>query len=180
MSQAIGIDAAHRRVIFASSLGTVFEWYDFYLYGTLAVFFSALFFPPGNETAAFLASLATFGAGFAVRPLGALLFGRLGDRVGRKRTFLITIMLMGASTALVGVLPTFETIGWWAPALLVSLRLVQGLALGGEFGGAARQQQRCRHRRRLGVLVVQLEVPRDDAVAGEEPVVRRPIVQVDP
>ena len=137
MNQAIGIDAAHRRVIFASSLGTVFEWYDFYLYGTLAVFFSALFFPPGNETAAFLASLATFGAGFAVRPLGALLFGRLGDRIGRKYTFLITIVLMGLSTALVGVLPTYAQIGIWAPILLVSLRLAQGLALGGEYGGAA-------------------------------------------
>ncbi len=137
MQQAIGIDAAHRRVIFASSLGTVFEWYDFYLYGTLAVFFSALFFPPGNETAAFLASLATFGAGFAVRPLGALLFGRLGDRVGRKYTFLITIVVMGLSTALVGVLPTYAQIGIWAPILLVTLRLAQGLALGGEYGGAA-------------------------------------------
>jgi MFS family permease len=137
MQQAIGIDAAHRRVIFASSLGTVFEWYDFYLYGTLAVFFSALFFPPGNETAAFLASLATFGAGFAVRPLGALLFGRIGDRIGRKYTFLITIVVMGAATALVGVLPTYAQIGLWAPVLLVTLRLAQGLALGGEYGGAA-------------------------------------------
>jgi MFS family permease len=125
------------RVILAASTGTVFEYYDFLLYDTLATFFGSLFFPPGNDTAALLGSLATFGAGFAVRPLGALIFGRLGDRVGRKRTFLITIMLMGASTALVGVLPTFESIGWWAPALLVSLRLVQGLALGGEFGGAA-------------------------------------------
>ena len=133
----IGIDAAHRRVIFASSLGTVFEWYDFYLYGTLAVFFSALFFPPGNDTAAFLASLATFGAGFAVRPLGALVFGRIGDRVGRKYTFLITIVVMGSSTALVGVLPTYGQIGIWAPILLVTLRLAQGLALGGEYGGAA-------------------------------------------
>ncbi len=133
----VGIDAAHRRVIFASSLGTVFEWYDFYLYGTLAVFFSALFFPPGNDTAAFLASLATFGAGFAVRPLGALVFGRLGDRVGRKYTFLITIIVMGLATALVGVLPTYAQIGIWAPVLLVTLRLAQGLALGGEYGGAA-------------------------------------------
>ncbi len=132
-----GIDAAHRKVIFASSLGTVFEWYDFYLYGTLAVFFSALFFPPGNDTAAFLASLATFGAGFAVRPLGALVFGRIGDLVGRKYTFLITIVVMGLSTALVGVLPTYAQIGIWAPILLVTLRLAQGLALGGEYGGAA-------------------------------------------
>ena len=137
MNQTIGIDAAHRRVIFASSLGTVFEWYDFYLYGTLAVFFSSLFFPPGNDTAAFLASLATFGAGFAVRPLGALLFGRIGDLIGRKYTFLITIVVMGLSTALVGVLPKYEAIGIWAPVLLVTLRLAQGLALGGEYGGAA-------------------------------------------
>lgn len=129
--------ASMRRVVTAASLGTVFEYYDFLLYGSLAAFFGVLFFPPGNETAGLLASLATFGAGFAIRPLGALVFGRLGDRVGRKQTFLITIVLMGVSTALVGVLPTFETIGWWAPALLVLLRLLQGLALGGEFGGAA-------------------------------------------
>ena len=115
----------------------MFEWYDFYLYGTLAVFFSALFFPPGNDTAAFLASLATFGAGFAVRPLGALVFGRIGDLIGRKYTFLITIVVMGLSTALVGVLPTYAQIGIWAPILLVTLRLAQGLALGGEYGGAA-------------------------------------------
>ncbi len=125
------------RVVIAASLGTVFEYYDFLLYGSLAAFFGALFFPPGNDTAALLGSLATFGAGFAVRPLGALVFGRLGDRAGRKRTFLITITLMGLSTALVGVLPTFAQIGWWAPVLLVTLRLMQGLALGGEFGGAA-------------------------------------------
>jgi predicted MFS family arabinose efflux permease len=125
------------RVVVAASTGTVFEYYDFMLYGSLATFFGALFFPPGNSTAALLASLATFGAGFAVRPLGAMLFGRLGDRVGRKKTFLVTIVLMGLSTALVGVLPSFESIGWWAPALLVLLRLIQGLALGGEFGGAA-------------------------------------------
>ncbi|HEY7379281.1 MAG TPA: MFS transporter [Steroidobacteraceae bacterium] len=132
-----GIDRAHRRIIFASSLGTVFEWYDFYLYGTLAVFFGTLFFPPGNDTAAFLASLATFGAGFAVRPLGALIFGRVGDLVGRKYTFLVTIVIMGLATALVGVLPTYERIGLWAPVSLVGLRLAQGLALGGEYGGAA-------------------------------------------
>ncbi|MGL4611443.1 MAG: MFS transporter [Trueperaceae bacterium] len=126
-----------RLVIFASSLGTVFEWYDFYLYGTLATFFSALFFPPENETAAFLASLATFGAGFAVRPFGALVFGRLGDLIGRKYTFLITIILMGVSTAAVGILPTYAQIGIFAPIILVLLRLVQGLALGGEYGGAA-------------------------------------------
>ena len=124
-------------MILAASLGTVFEWYDFYLYGSLAVFFGGLFFPPGNATAGLLASLATFGAGFAVRPFGALVFGRLGDVIGRKYTFLVTILLMGLSTALVGVLPTYASIGIWAPVALVSLRLVQGLALGGEYGGAA-------------------------------------------
>jgi MFS family permease len=124
-------------VVLAASAGTIFEFYDFMLYGSLATVFGSLFFPSGSATASLLASLATFGAGFAVRPLGALVFGRLGDRTGRKRTFLITIVLMGCATALVGVLPTFATLGWGAPALLVGLRLVQGLALGGEFGGAA-------------------------------------------
>ena len=126
-----------RRVIFASSLGTVFEWYDFYLYATLAPFFAALFFPPGNETAALLSAFATYAAGFLVRPFGALVFGRLGDLVGRKHTFLITIVVMGMSTFAVGLLPTFQTIGWLAPILLMILRLLQGLALGGEYGGAA-------------------------------------------
>jgi MFS family permease len=126
-----------RRVILASSLGTVFEWYDFYLYGSLAVFFGAKFFPPGNETAQLLASLATFGAGFGVRPLGAIVFGHLGDLIGRKYTFLITMATMGLSTALIGILPTYETLGLGATALLVLLRLLQGLALGGEYGGAA-------------------------------------------
>jgi len=126
-----------RRVIFASSLGTVFEWYDFYLYATLAPFFAALFFPPGNETAALLSAFATYAAGFLVRPFGALVFGRIGDLVGRKYTFLVTIVFMGGATFLVGLLPTFQTIGWLAPILLVTLRLVQGLALGGEYGGAA-------------------------------------------
>ena len=126
-----------KKVIFASSLGTVFEWYDFYLYATLAPFFAALFFPKGNETAALLSAFATYAAGFLVRPFGALLFGRIGDMVGRKYTFLVTIVVMGSATFLVGLLPTYETIGWWAPILLVSLRLMQGLALGGEYGGAA-------------------------------------------
>ncbi len=125
------------KVILASSLGTLFEWYDFYLYGSLAVFFGELFFPPGNERAALLASLATFGAGFGVRPLGALVFGRIGDRIGRKYTFLVTMVTMGLSTASIGFLPTYAKVGLIAPVLLVTLRLVQGLALGGEYGGAA-------------------------------------------
>jgi MFS family permease len=124
-------------VIFASSTGTVFEWYDFYLYATLAPFFAALFFPPGNDTAALLSAFATYAAGFLVRPFGALLFGRIGDLVGRKYTFLVTIVVMGGATFLVGLLPTFASIGWLAPVLLVTLRLCQGLALGGEYGGAA-------------------------------------------
>jgi Sugar (and other) transporter len=126
-----------RKVIFASSLGTVFEWYDFYLYATLAPFFAALFFPKGNDTAALLSAFATYAAGFLVRPFGALVFGRLGDLVGRKYTFMVTILVMGASTVLVGCLPTYASIGVLAPTLLVTLRLLQGLALGGEYGGAA-------------------------------------------
>src|ERR1700693_5102598 len=126
-----------KRVIFASSLGTVFEWYDFYLYATLAPFFAALFFPRGNDTAALLSAFVTYAAGFLVRPFGALVFGRIGDLVGRKYTFLITIVVMGASTAAIGILPTYATIGFLAPILLVALRLLQGLALGGEYGGAA-------------------------------------------
>ncbi|HTY41218.1 MAG TPA: MFS transporter [Thermoanaerobaculia bacterium] len=126
-----------KRVIFASSLGTVFEWYDFYLYATLAPFFAALFFPPGNATAALLSSFVAYAAGFLVRPFGALVFGRIGDLVGRKYTFLITIVVMGSSTAAVGLLPTYASIGFAAPILLVALRLLQGLALGGEYGGAA-------------------------------------------
>jgi MFS family permease len=124
-------------VIFASSLGTTFEWYDFYLYATLAPFFAALFFPPGNDTAALLSAFATYAAGFLVRPFGAIIFGRIGDLVGRKYTFLVTIVVMGSATFLVGLLPTFATVGWLAPILLVTLRLCQGLALGGEYGGAA-------------------------------------------
>jgi MFS family permease len=124
-------------VISASAAGTIIEWYDFYLYGVLAAFFSTQFFPKGNDTAALLASLATFGAGFAVRPFGAAFFGRLGDITGRKFTFLVTITVMGVSTALVGILPTYAQIGILAPVILVILRLAQGLALGGEYGGAA-------------------------------------------
>jgi MFS family permease len=124
-------------VITASAAGTIIEWYDFYLYGVLAAFFSTQFFPKGNDTAALLASLATFGAGFAVRPFGAAFFGRIGDLTGRKFTFLLTITIMGISTALVGILPTYAQIGILAPIILVTLRLAQGLALGGEYGGAA-------------------------------------------
>src|SRR5260370_18728590 len=126
-----------KKVIFASSLGTVFEWYDFYLYATLAPFFAALFFPKGNDTAALLSAFATYAAGFLVRPFGAIVFGRIGDLVGRKYTFLITIVVMGAATAAVGFLPKYSSIGLLAPVLLVSLRLAQGLALGGEYRGAA-------------------------------------------
>ena len=133
--QSIGTE--ERKVIFASSLGTVFEWYDFYLYAMLAPFFAALFFPPGNQTAALLSAFAAYAAGFLVRPFGALVFGRIGDLVGRKYTFLVTIVFMGGATFLVGLLPTYESIGWVAPILMVTLRLVQGLALGGEYGGAA-------------------------------------------
>ena len=125
------------RVIFASSLGTVFEWYDFYLYAVLAPFFAAVFFPSGNATAALLSAFATYAAGFLVRPFGALVFGRIGDLVGRKYTFLVTILVMGFSTFAVGLLPTYASVGWLAPILMVSLRLLQGLALGGEYGGAA-------------------------------------------
>ena len=129
--------AGVRNVILASSLGTVFEWYDFYIYATLAPFFAALFFPPGNATAALLASFATYAAGFLVRPFGALVFGRIGDLVGRKYTFLITIVVMGLATASVGLLPTYASAGMLSPTILVLLRLAQGLALGGEYGGAA-------------------------------------------
>lgn len=124
-------------VIGASSLGTVFEWYDFYLYGSLALFITAHFFSGVNETTAFILALLAFAAGFAVRPLGALVFGRMGDLWGRKNTFLVTMMLMGLSTFAVGLLPSYEQIGVAAPLALVGLRLIQGLALGGEYGGAA-------------------------------------------
>ena len=126
-----------RRVIVASSLGTVFEWYDFYLYGSMAAIISRQFFSGVNPTAGFIFALLAFAAGFAVRPFGALVFGRLGDLVGRKHTFLVTIVIMGVSTFVVGILPTYATIGIAAPVILILLRLLQGLALGGEYGGAA-------------------------------------------
>ena len=130
-------DAKRRKVIFASSLGTVFEWYDFYLYGSLAAIIAKQFFSGLNDTSAFIFALLAFAAGFAVRPFGALFFGRMGDLLGRKQTFLVTILIMGLSTFLVGVLPSYASIGVFAPIALISLRLLQGLALGGEYGGAA-------------------------------------------
>ncbi|HEU4670287.1 MAG TPA: MFS transporter [Dyella sp.] len=131
------LDVSHRRVIFASSLGTVFEWYDFYLYGSLAAIIAKQFFSGLNEASAFVFALLAFAAGFAVRPFGAIVFGRIGDMVGRKYTFLVTILIMGLSTFLVGVLPGYNSIGVAAPVILIALRLLQGLALGGEYGGAA-------------------------------------------
>ncbi len=124
-------------IIGASSVGTLIEWYDFYLYGVLALFFSKHFFPPGNDTMAFIASLGVFWTGFVVRPFGAIVFGHLGDLIGRKFTFMLTLVLMGAATFVVGLLPGYGTIGFLAPVLLVLMRVVQGLALGGEYGGAA-------------------------------------------
>ncbi|WP_433884686.1 MFS transporter [Pseudomonas vranovensis] len=132
-----GITKEERKVIFASSLGTVFEWYDFYLYGSLAAIIAKHFFAGVNETTSFIFALLAFAAGFAVRPFGAIVFGRLGDMIGRKYTFLITIVIMGISTAVVGLLPDYATIGVAAPVILITLRLLQGLALGGEYGGAA-------------------------------------------
>lgn len=126
-----------RKVILASSLGTVFEWYDFYLYGSLAVMIGAHFFSAFDPNTRAIFALLAFAAGFLVRPFGALVFGRLGDLVGRKYTFLVTIVIMGASTFLVGLLPGYNTIGWIAPVILIALRMLQGLALGGEYGGAA-------------------------------------------
>jgi MFS family permease len=134
---ARGITSAERKVIFASSLGTVFEWYDFYLYGSLAAIIAKQFFAGTDPNTAFIFALLAFAAGFIVRPFGALVFGRLGDMIGRKYTFLVTIVIMGTSTFLVGVLPTYASIGVAAPIILISLRILQGLALGGEYGGAA-------------------------------------------
>jgi MHS family proline/betaine transporter-like MFS transporter len=125
------------KVITASSVGTLIEWYDFYIFGSLSTIIAAKFFPSENPTAALLSTLATFAAGFIVRPFGAIVFGRLGDLIGRKYTFLLTLVLMGLSTFLIGCIPSYATIGGWAPALVLMLRLVQGLALGGEYGGAA-------------------------------------------
>ncbi|WP_353129199.1 MFS transporter [Parapedobacter pyrenivorans] len=142
MQETIPVDETTRKktlwkVIGASSLGTLIEWYDFYIFGALAVVISTKFFPPDNPTAAFLSTLATFAAGFVVRPFGALFFGRLGDLIGRKYTFMVTLLLMGLATCAIGLVPGYETIGFAAPVLVLVLRLLQGLALGGEYGGAA-------------------------------------------
>src|SRR5215218_1285589 len=125
------------KVITASSVGTLIEWYDFYIFGSLASTIATKFFPDTNPTTALLATLATFAAGFIVRPFGALVFGRLGDIIGRKYTFLLTLVLMGGSTFMIGLVPSYATIGGWAPFMVLVLRLLQGLALGGEYGGAA-------------------------------------------
>ena len=126
-----------RSVILASSVGTLIEWYDFYIFGSLATVIANQFFPKTNPTAALLSTLATFAAGFIVRPFGALVFGRLGDLIGRKYTFLLTLIIMGGSTFAIGLIPSYEKIGFFAPIIVLLLRLLQGLALGGEYGGAA-------------------------------------------
>src|SRR5512140_2496507 len=124
-------------VILASSVGTMIEWYDFYIFGTLATYLAPKFYPPGNDLFAYIAYLATFAVGFLVRPFGALFFGRIGDLVGRKYAFIVTLTIMGGATAVVGLLPSFATAGWFSPVALIALRVLQGLALGGEYGGAA-------------------------------------------
>src|SRR5687768_16742047 len=125
------------QVIGASSVGTMIEWYDFYIFGSLAGIIAPLFYPPGNDTFAYIAYLATFAVGFVVRSFGALFFGRIGDIVGRKYAFLVTLMIMGGATAVIGFLPTYSQIGYAAPIILLLIRVLQGLALGGEYGGAA-------------------------------------------
>src|SRR6187401_2032611 len=125
------------KVIVASAVGTMIEWYDFYIFGSLATVISPLFYPKGNDTLALIAYLSTFAVGFVVRPFGALFFGRIGDLVGRKRAFLVTLLIMGGATAVIGFLPTYATIGIAAPIALLLIRVLHGLALGGEYGGAA-------------------------------------------
>src|SRR5208337_4942365 len=141
-SRAVGVPARSAEysvwpVISASSVGTMIEWYDFYIFGSLAATLSLKFYPPGNDTFAYIAYLATFAVGFLVRPFGALFFGRIGDMVGRKYAFIVTLSIMGGATALIGLLPTYQTAGWFAPIVLLLIRVLQGLALGGEYGGAA-------------------------------------------
>src|SRR5918912_1515644 len=132
-----GADYKIWQVIAASAVGTMIEWYDFYIFGSLATVISPLFYPSGNNTLALIAYLSTFAVGFVVRPFGALFFGRIGDLVGRKYAFLVTLLIMGGATALIGFLPTYPTIGIAAPILLLLIRVLQGLALSGEYGGAA-------------------------------------------
>jgi MFS family permease len=141
-SHAVGGTVGQREyslplVITASSVGTMIEWYDFYIFGSLAAVLSLKFYPPGNDTFAYIAYLATFAVGFLVRPFGALFFGRIGDLIGRKYAFLVTLSVMGLSTAVIGLMPTYKTAGWFAPITLIGIRVLQGLALGGEYGGAA-------------------------------------------
>src|ERR687893_167342 len=137
MSQTAKGDYKIWQVIAASAVGTMIEWYDFYIFGSLAYVISPLFYPEGDDTFAYIAYLATFAVGFVVRPFGALFFGRIGDLTGRKYAFLVTLLIMGGATALIGFLPTYATIGLAAPLLLLLIRILQGLALGGEYGGAA-------------------------------------------
>jgi len=125
------------RVLMAAAVGTMIEWYDFYIFGSLAAVLALKFYPPGNQTFAYIAYLATFAVGFVVRPFGALFFGRIGDLIGRKYAFLVTLVIMGSATAAIGFMPTFKTAGWFAPIILIAIRVLQGLALGGEYGGAA-------------------------------------------
>ena len=125
------------RVLMAAAVGTMIEWYDFYIFGSLAAVLAVKFYPPGNQTFAYIAYLATFAVGFVVRPFGALFFGRIGDLIGRKYAFLVTLVIMGSATAAIGFMPSFKTAGWFAPILLIAIRVLQGLALGGEYGGAA-------------------------------------------
>src|SRR6202162_3307909 len=125
------------RVILASAVGTMIEWYDFYIFGSLAAVLSLKFYPAGNDTFAYVAYLATFAVGFLVRPFGALFFGRIGDLVGRKYAFIVTLSIMGFSTFAIGLMPSYATAGWLAPVILILIRILQGLALGGEYGGAA-------------------------------------------
>jgi MFS family permease len=137
MAAGLSTEYSIPKVIFASSVGTMIEWYDFYIFGSLAAVLSLKFYPPGNDTFAYIAYLATFAVGFLVRPFGALFFGQIGDRIGRKYAFLVTLIIMGGATAAIGLMPTFATAKWFSPITLILIRVLQGLALGGEYGGAA-------------------------------------------
>jgi len=136
-SRGMSGDYSIWRVLMAAAVGTMIEWYDFYIFGSLAAVLAVKFYPPGNDTFAYIAYLATFAVGFVVRPFGALFFGRIGDIIGRKYAFLVTLVIMGSATAAIGFMPSFKTAGWFAPIILIAIRVLQGLALGGEYGGAA-------------------------------------------